>query len=275
MRKSAVAGFFYPDSPSQLAQKVESFHQNVELPEIPGRVRGIISPHAGYDYSGQVAAYGFESIKAFSQDTIILLGPSHYVPFKGASVYKGKGYETPLGAVVVDQEKAQKIRDHHELIDFESSAHVKEHSLEVQLPFLQKLWGTEFKIIPILFGSHGLDECIAVGDAILKVFDNDPPLILASSDFSHFYTYDIAKEMDHKAIRMIEAWQIKALIEGVRKREVEMCGYSAILTLSYVMRKLGVPFVKPLRYANSGDVTGDRNRVVGYSSIIYHDDKGT
>jgi AmmeMemoRadiSam system protein B len=270
MRSAAVAGSFYPNSSRQISEQIDHLLQSVSSEKYSKKTRGLISPHAGYVYSGRVASFGFKSIADQSYKTIVILGPSHYFRFSGVSVFEGRSYETPMGSCPVDVVLAKKIRSFGHRLGSKPKAHVPEHAIEVQVPFLQKLFPrSEFAIVPILFGDTEMATISEVAEAVLACCDKEETLVIASSDFSHFFDYQKANMMDNRAIDLILADDMKTLEFESKSRKIEMCGYSAIVALSKIMASWGANDITKLCYANSGGVSGDLSRVVGYCSLAY------
>jgi len=268
MREPAVSGMFYPGDKSELEEMIDKFLDNVPKSTAEGELKCLVVPHAGYDYSGQVAAYAYKELIGQSYDSVIILGPSHRVYFDGVSVGKFDYYKTPLGKVMVDQDLAQRLIKADKKITFNRFAHEQEHSVEVQVPFLQKVH-KNLKIVPIVYGDQSLDASSMMARAILDSIGNKKVLVIASSDFSHFYPYDKAKEMDEVALNAIESGNITLLAEMLSKKKCELCGYGPVFTTMMVANAVGASEIDVLKYANSGDVTGDKSRVVGYASIAF------
>ena len=259
-RPPAVAGMFYPDSPKELRKKVRAFLDNVSGTKIQGKIRGLVSPHAGYIYSGVVAAAGYKRIDP-SIERVILLGPSHRAPLNGASIPEVKSYQTPLGNVALDEPASilRKSSFFHSV----AKAHEKEHSLEVQLPFLQVIL-KDFKIVPILTNNAD-PEALAV---ILAPHVNSKTLVVASSDLSHYYSYETAVSLDRICTRAITDFNFSDMAM------CEACGKQAVLTLMHIAKIKGWQSIL-IDYKNSGDTAGSKNRVVGYTSIAFVERKET
>ena len=276
VREPVVAGTFYPGSKDELSAMVDKYLLETESLKVGKYVRALIVPHAGYQFSGWVAAYGYKTLIGQDIDTVILIGPSHPEYFEGASVYASGYYKTPLGNVEIDKELAKKIIDSHEKISFRESAHSQEHSLEVQLPFLQKVLGDP-KIVPIIIGNQ--PGAVEILINTLKDLIDENTLLIASSDLSHYPKYEDAKYSDNKVIKAILTGKIENLRKAVSGLEQEgidnlqtcACGQDAI---EAVMGLMEGKEVKLLKYANSGDVDiGDKDRVVGYAAIVFTIDK--
>lgn len=274
VRKSAVSGMFYPGSERALRQTVKEFMDSVDSPQIEARLLGLIVPHAGYQYSGQVAAYAYKQLQGRSFNTVILIGPSHYIGFEGISVASEDFWETPIGRVAVDTTLAQRLVEENDKIMFYPSAHQREHSLEVQLPFLQEVLGDDFQILPLVIGNQSYQNCELLRDALVKILKQQEGILLvASTDLSHYYPYDVAVNMDKTALKEIERLSPEELNMKLEKGICQLCGSSSVLSLLLIAKEVGARRVEVLKYANSGDVTGDKSRVVGYAAIaIYYED---
>jgi len=273
VRKPAVAGTFYPGNKEELAKKVDDFLANAKKPDIKGRVLAIIVPHAGYEYSGQVAAYSFKQLEAADFKKIIIISPSHYVSFDGMSVYNKGAFETPLGIVKIDEELADKIIAKDKRFIFYPEAHLKEHAIEVELPFLQRVYkDKDFKIVPITMGNPEASDIRILSDALYDVVDKDTLLII-SVDLSHYYPYDKAVELDANSTGAIEKLDAQKMLEDINNHNTEIDAPIAVLAGIMFANRRDAKAVL-LKYANSGDVTGDKSRVVGYSSILIYAPEG-
>ena len=274
IREPIVAGQFYPKDKNQLSATVDSLLRKSSLPEIKGEIIALIVPHAGYQFSGEVAAHAFKTLEGEQVDTVIIVGNSHHERFDGVSVFPKGVYKTPLGEVEIDSDLAQRIIQESDRIFFRESAHQLEHSIEIEIPFLQKTL-KHFKIVPILFGNSQKDDWKILGDAILKHIKGKNAILIASSDLSHYPPYEVAKYADKKTIDAILTGDIEHFEKTIQELQQEnlpnavtfACAIDAIKTVMYVARQLGASEIKLLKYANSGDSTGDKNRVVGYSAI--------
>ena len=270
VRPAAFAGQWYPLEKEKLARTVDGYLSNVKaLPPAKGRLIGIVSPHAGFVYSGPVAAYGYRLLKESGKKitTVILVGPSHRFPLGNASVNNVQNYRTPLGMLENDNELANHIiRSSGGMFQYSPRAHAREHSLESQLPFLQRSLKTGFKIVPILVNETSQVERLA--SILTKVLsDRDDVIIIASSDMSHFRPYSEARRIDEESFKVLERLDINALEKGLTNGEIRLCGGAAVLTLAKVAKALGAEGMMALEYANSGDTAGGRDSVVGYCSL--------
>jgi len=265
IRKSVIAGTWYPGEPSALRGEIRRYLEKVPPQSVGGPVAGVVSPHAGYAYSGQVAAYGYRLIEGKRYDAVVVIGPSHRVLFHGASVWPSGGYETPLGVVPVDGELAGAILAADPVMNSERKPHAAEHSVEIQLPFLQVALGA-FSFVPIVMGTQDLQTCEAVAGAIARAARGKNVLVVGSSDLSHFHSDEKAKRLDQSVIDLVGKRDIRGLARELEDGTCEACGGGPVVAAMLVAEKSGARGVKVLRYATSGDVTGDRRQVVGYLS---------
>jgi AmmeMemoRadiSam system protein B len=281
VRKPAVAGYFYPKDKEELTKTVDDFISNVKHKQIDGKILGLMSPHAGYLFSGQVAAYSYSQIKDTQYDTVILLGPSHRVYLKGASVGNWGAYATPLGKVKVNKELVTSLLSIGEPFHFVEQAHIMEHSVETQIPFLQRVL-KNFDIVPIVMGPLSFIKCKKVSDALVKIAKKRNVLFVASSDMSHFPDYSNANTVDRKTLALIEegnpdsvfSSEKKLLKKGIPNLSTTLCGLSSVVTVMMTVKQLGGNAVTILHYANSGDISihGHREtrRVVGYGAVAFY-----
>ncbi len=268
VKQPDLAGTWYPDDPISLARDLDGYLKQVPRQDIPGDLLGLISPHAGYRFSGGVAAYAYKLLEDRPIDTVIVIAPSHRYPFRGASLYDQGPHQTPLGTIPVDQELAAAIRAGSDLIGFQENAHINENSLELQLPFLQHVLGN-FQLVPILLGQNTeLDTFREIARAIADAIKGKKVVIVASSDLSHFFAYDKAKELDNMMTEYIRAFDAEGLFNYSVKQpdnSKKPCGFGAIVTTMLAVKLLGANQAKVLHYANSGDVPPYGHReVVGY-----------
>jgi AmmeMemoRadiSam system protein B len=217
-------------------------------------------------YSGQVAAHAYQLLQDRDFKRVIMIGPSHRVGFRGASVNMQSGYKTPLGIVPVDRDLGKRILNGDDFLQGVPRAHASEHSLEIQLPFLQTVL-KDFQIVPILMGDQDLKTCAHLARSLARVMTNmDRILLLASTDLSHFHRYERAKELDLKFIKHVREFDPKGLADSLSSGKCEACGRGPAITVMLAAQALGSNRAVILNYANSGDVTGDHGRVVGYLS---------
>ncbi len=276
IRPSILAGTWYPANPDRLQKMILGFLTNTSVPRINGRLRAIIVPHAGYKYSGQVAAYAYRLLYTHRFKRIIMVGPSHRIPFPGVSVNLQKGYETPLGIVRVDVKVAREILNSDPNIHFYRDVHAVEHSLEIQLPFLQTVI-KDFSIVPILMGSQDINTCRMLSSTLARVLPSlNSTLLLASSDLSHYHPYMDAKKLDACFIKLVSEMNPQALYDALRAGKCEACGGGPVISVMLTSLALGQCRALVLKAANSGDITGEKDRVVGYmaAALVTSSDKG-
>jgi hypothetical protein len=276
VRPSAIAGSWYPGTRNAVKESVQKMLSGAQTPRLDGTLKALVVPHAGHRYSGGVAAHAYSVLKENQFKRIILVGPSHYLSFRGISINLQSGYETPLGIVPVDQEMARKIMDADSNIRSVKQAHAREHSLEIQLPFLQTVL-RNFKIVPIIMGQQDYETCSNLANTLAKVLrDANDTLILASSDLSHFHPYGHAKALDLNFIEHVRRLDPQGLEKDLSAGKCEACGRGPVITALLASKALGADRAVILNYANSGDVTGDHGRVVGYLSaaLIKSSDTG-
>jgi len=265
-RQAAVAGYFYKGSYSALMDQVERFL----VPRAKKiKALGIVSPHAGLVYSGSVAGAVYSSIEL--PGTFILIGPNHTGLGEPVSLMAKGEWETPLGTVRIDEELAAAILSRSRLVREDTLAHLKEHSLEVQLPFIQYL-KKEFTIVPIQMMDTRLETCLALGNAVAEAVREQAKktgvLIVASSDMSHYISAEAAKKKDHKAIQRILDLDAQGLYYTVRDEDITMCGYGPAVAMLTACKALGAKKAELIKYTNSGEVSGDYDQVVGYAGIV-------
>ena len=274
IRFSSVAGQFYPEEKGKLEEVIDNFLKGAKISSIEGEIFGILVPHAGYVFSGPVAAHCYKVIQGKNFETVVLIGDSHYEYFDGVSVWDRGEWETPLGRVEVDEILAKEILSFSKRFLVKDSAHLFEHSLEVQIPFLQKVL-KNFKILPLIFGSEDKDWK-DLAKAILKLMEKKKILIVASSDLSHYPPYEVAVEADKKTIEGIlssDPEKFKEKIENLKKLFPDVdtfaCAQDTIKTILEVSKNLKGK-AKLLKYQNSGDtIYGEKTQVVGYSAIVF------
>jgi AmmeMemoRadiSam system protein B/AmmeMemoRadiSam system protein A len=275
VRKPAVAGAFYPGRPAELQRIVDGFLDEAGPSDVEGEVVGIISPHAGYVFSGQVAAYAYSAVKGGDYELVFLVGPSHRAFVSGAAVYPSGSFETPLGKVEIEKESARAIIDSHSEFSADDASHALEHSLEVQLPFLQRIL-EDFKIVPIITRDLSASRCEELGRALAECARGKKALLVASSDLSHYPSYDDANKADNETL---ESWEDMDLEKMVSREEeilgkrlpnlsCTMCGGTAVMIVMAASKALGADAMTVVKYANSGDITGDKSGVVGYGAAV-------
>ena len=277
-RPPAQSGTFYPDTEGALRTQIQqSFLHPLgprAIPTIPGtrnqNLLGLIVPHAGYRYSGPVAAHSYyHQASAGIFESIIILGPNHTGLGSGVSTMTEGEWSTPLGDVPIDTDLAQEIVDTSHLVDVEDEAHRNEHSIEVQLPFLQFIYPRRFKFVPICMMLQDLQTSIEVGEAIAKAAENHRAIVLASSDWTHYEPQEQAQSKDKQAIEEALQMNEKKFQEIIEERSVSACGYGPVTAMIHAAKLRGAKSGNLLSYQTSGDVTGDKSAVVGYAAASF------
>jgi AmmeMemoRadiSam system protein B len=276
IRSPAVAGLFYPADPDVLARKVDEMLARamaVDARTTSEHPRMLVSPHAGYDYSGAVAARGFALLERDAFDTVVLMGPSHVDAFGFTSVFEGDAYRTPLGVLEVDRVSARRLASAHGFIRLSDRGHTPprhargEHGLEVLLPFLQRAAGGP-RIVPIVMGDQGWDACLALGRAVAETMDLARTLVVASSDLSHFHSYEEAVRRDAAFCDALVTLDATRLYDDVRSGRCEACGAGPVIAGLLASAIWQERSCRVLACINSGDVTGEHESVVGYASAV-------
>ena len=273
VRSPAVAGSFYPDSPKVLSAQVGKFINDATLTETDGKLIGLIAPHAGYVYSGHVAGYAYKQLMGHSFDTVVLVGLSHRNPIGTAAIYARGAFLTPLGDIQIDEDLASEImRLNSDILDL-PSAHANEHSLEVQLPFLQHTL-PDFRIVTILLQDDSPENVIPLSHAVAEAIADRSCLLIGSTDLCHYPVYEEARRSDQiiiEAIGHFDPDYLRKQMDGYMQRQpvqnlhCMMCSTGAIYTTMSAAKALGGNRIEVLKAANSGDVLlGGRDQVVGY-----------
>lgn len=269
VRPSPIAGQWYEGDPKMLAEVVDQYLDEAHLPELHGDVMGVIAPHAGHTYSGEVAGYAFSALKALRPDLVAVVGPMHHPYSQPLITTTHTAYSTPLGVIPVDQTA---LNDLDVLAKAELGfgltpvSNDPEHSLEIELPFLQRIFQHEWKLLPIMV--RALDERISegLGKALATVLRDKNFVLVASTDLSHFFKQDAALAYDRAMLGEIEAFNPAGAFDLDRARKGFACGLGAFTAVLWACRKLGADKVKVLRHATSANVTGDFSSVVGYGA---------
>ncbi len=273
IRESVIAGTWYPGNPEKLRKEIQGYLSRATMAPLSGRVVGLVVPHAGYMYSGPVAAYAYRLLEGRPFSRVLIMAPSHRAYFNGASVDDVGGYRTPLGVVPVDRPLAERLMAHKDFFSYVPQAHAQEHSLEIQLPFLQVVLGA-FHMTPVLLGDVSLDACRRIAQIVAEAVGQDDVLLVASTDLSHYYPSQEAKKLDARVIEHVDRFDPEGLYEALRRRECEACGGGPMVTTLLAARELGATKARVLHYAHSGDVTGDVRGVVGYMAAALVDNPG-
>ena len=275
IRTPAVSGTFYPENEKKLKNLI---HDCFMHPIGPGKtsptdsdekIYGVICPHAGFVYSGPVACHSFYSLSASSSKLAIIVGPNHYGIGQNTASMIDVSWKTPLGLVEVDSDSVLELREHLDILEIDSFSHSKEHSIEVQIPILQEVFSDEMKILPISLINQEQKTATLVGSAIAKIAQEKDALLIGSSDFTHYEENEFAHRQDLALIDPILKLDIDEFYKILHERKVTACGFGAIASIMTACKELGATQGKLLKYATSGDISGDKSSVVGYASIIF------
>ena len=277
VRSPAVAGTFYPADPHELAHQIDDFCTGAEGRSEEARAIACVVPHAGYMYSGHVAGAVYGELDV--PQRCILLGPRHFPQGQPMAILIEGSWRTPLGDAEIDAPLAAALRNAYPQLREDETAHAREHSLEVQIPFLQRITGEGneargFRFVPVVLASDRYPVLEELGRAVAQVIakantdQTGPVLIIASTDFNHYESQAATEVKDSHAIDRILALDAKGLYDTVRSEGITMCGYAATVAAIVASRELGASEARLVRYATSGDINGDYSRVVGYAGII-------
>lgn len=271
LREPAVAGTFYPGSPIPLRKVLNELFEQAPDPVVPGPPVGLLSPHAGYPYSGVTAATGYKLLKTYPRKRIVILGPSHYVGFSAASIFPEGVWATPLGETRIDPEITERLREHQDIFWERPELQDQEHSIEVQLPFLQYMLGNEnFTFVPVMLGDQSRDFVRELAEALseaLLPFDQEL-LLVASSDLYHGYSWREGERMDQYTLSFVLNLDPEGLLRALEQGEAMACGGGALAAMLMTARSLGATSAHLLHYTHSAKVTGVyEGYTVGYASV--------
>ena len=269
IREPAVAGTFYPEDPGELTSAVDTLLAQCNGQLEPDReLRALISPHAGYTYSGRVAAEAYACLKGRGFSTVVLVGPDHYIGFEGVAVYPSGAFLTPLGEVQVDEELARIFLEAGSGVLAAPEAHQREHALEVQLPFLQRV-APQVRIVPVLMGFRSRTNVEIMANVLSRALDNPQVVLVASTDLSHYHPRPVAHKLDGRVTDLVRAFAPTSLWEELRAGNVEACGGDPMVAVMLGAAIAGAEQSRILRYGDSGESTGEGGSVVGYLSAAF------
>jgi AmmeMemoRadiSam system protein B/AmmeMemoRadiSam system protein A len=272
IRKPTAAGVFYPGNPVELSKMLAEFYATAKKMPLSGQPIALISPHAGYIYSGKTASMAYKQLEGEEYEIVVVISPSHTVFFQGASVYDGSGYQTPIGMVEIDETLSEKIGSIHPLVYLSNKGHTGgsvrgEHALEVQLPFLQQMLG-KFKLVAIVMGDQEESTCRALGEVLASALNGKYVLMVASTDLSHFHPEKEARRLDSGIQMAIEEYNPDKLLSLISSGRGEACGGGPVIAAMIASKKLGGEKVVITGYTTSAESTGDATEVVGYLSAV-------
>jgi AmmeMemoRadiSam system protein B len=273
VRRASVAGTWYPDNPTRLVSHLDRYLGRARIEDPAGpfdcaqgrRPRAIVVPHAGLMYSGPVAAFAYNVARRHQHSALVLIGPSHFVPFDGVSIWPDGQWETPLGRVAVDQRLAAALQQATTHVIELPTAHGREHSLEMQMPFIAHVL-PDVPIVPMVMGHQTRETAFAVGAALAQAIAALAPeaLLVASSDLSHYEDAETAAVLDQQVIEHVERLDPEGLMQALEREPRHACGGGPMVAVLDAARRLGATHARLLQYADSGDVSGDKSSVVGY-----------
>ena len=278
IRQPAQAGTFYPDTEGALRTKIHNCFLHKlgpgSIPSIPttpdNSLVGLVVPHAGYDYSGPVAAHSYYRLGSSGlRESVIILGPNHTGLGSGVSTMTGAMWSTPLGDVPVNDSLASSLVKTSGMIDVEEEAHTMEHAIEVQLPFLQFIYPRRFQFVPICMMLQDLETSLDLGEAVAKASAATGAMLIASSDWTHYEPQERAKKKDMKAIEAALSMDEKKFQDIIEEDRVSACGYGPVTSVIHASKILGAKRAKLLSYQTSGDTSGEKRAVVGYAAIAF------
>ncbi|MGB8214639.1 MAG: AmmeMemoRadiSam system protein B [Anaerolineales bacterium] len=271
VRPSPLAGTWYEGNPKALARAVDQYLDQAELPELPGDVVAVIAPHAGHVYSGPVAGYAFATVRGKTPDLVAVLSPMHQAYYEPLLTTAHAAYSTPLGQIQVDDGAVSELDAHlKETLGYGLTrvAYDQEHSLEIELPFLQRALTGDFKLLPVMVRAQSPKVSEQLGVLLAKTLRGRNALLVASTDLSHFYTQTEALSFDTEMLRRIESFSPEDVFCAEEEEKGFACGLGALTAVLWAAKALGADSIKVLRHATSGDVTGDYSRVVGYGAAV-------
>jgi MEMO1 family protein len=271
LRPSPIAGQWYPGDPQRLAREVDGYIAAAQLPTIPGEVVAVMAPHAGHRFSGPVAGYAFAALRGLSPETVAVISPMHY-PYPEPLLTTAHGaYVTPLGVIPVHRPAVEALNERLlERLNFGLArvANDPEHSLEIELPFLQRVLNAPFRLVPVMVRDQSASTAQVLGQALAEVLAGGNALLVASSDLSHYYPQKVANSLDAEMLRQVAAFDPQGVIHIEELGKGFACGRAAVASVMWAARGLGANRVQILRHATSGDVTGDYSQVVGYGAAV-------
>ncbi|RME08596.1 MAG: AmmeMemoRadiSam system protein B [Anaerolineae bacterium] len=269
LRPSPIAGRWYPGEVTRLRQSVDEYIRAARLPALDGEVVGVIAPHAGHVYSGPVAGHAFAAVQGMTPEVVAVISPMHY-PYPYPLLTSGhQAYVTPLGEVEIDRSLVEALDERlKEALGFGLTPvwHDEEHSLEIELPFLQRALDSAFRLLPVMMREQSAAVARALGEALADVLAERNALLVASSDLSHYYTDAQARALDAEMLRRVAAFDPDGVIRAEEEGKAFACGRGAVAAVLWAARALGANRVQVLNYATSGDTSGDYSRVVGYGA---------
>jgi AmmeMemoRadiSam system protein B len=271
LRPSPIAGTWYAGDPDALSRNVDAYIDQATLPELAGEVVAVVAPHAGLRYSGPVAGYAFSALKGNTYDLVAIISPMHHPYHQELITSSHQAYATPLGNVPIDKESVRQLDEHLRAdrgLGLEAVPFDPEHSLEIELPFLQRCLEEEFSLLPVMVRSQKPEISRSLGLSLAKTLKGKRAVIVASSDLSHFYDHETALRYDRVMLKQLEEFSPEGIFEAEHSGKGFACGHAAMAAVLWAARELGAEKVKVLYSATSGDTSGDYSSVVGYGAAV-------
>jgi MEMO1 family protein len=271
LRPSPIAGLWYDDDPLRLAHQIDSYLHEAELPVLDGEVLAVIAPHAGHRYSGRTAGYAFDSVSGRQIDLVVVISPMHQYHPAPLLSSAHEGYHTPLGPVWIDREAVRELdrtlnEENH--LNVVAVSNDSEHSLEIELPFLQRALKPGFKLLPLMVHSQSADIARPLGSALARILQSRSALLVASSDLSHFYPLPAAQQFDTEMLHQITNLSPEGVLLAEQSGQGFACGAAAIAAVLWAALELGANYAVLLHHSTSAEVTGDMQSVVGYGAVV-------
>ena len=267
LRPSPIAGTWYPENPKTLTNSIDRYLADAVIPEIKEQVLAVIAPHAGHRYSGWVAAYAFNALHGLQPDLVVVLSPFHDFNPHPLLTTKHDAYSTPLGSLEVDRAALADLQKYL-TIPITPIPHDREHSLEIELPFLQRVLKNEFKLLPVMVRAQEEHVAQQLGEALAKILQSRNAILVASTDLSHFYDQEVANLLDQEMLKRFSTLDPASIFEAEKRGKGFACGHAAVAAVQWAAKGLGAKRVHILKHATSGDVTGDYTSVVGYGAAV-------
>jgi AmmeMemoRadiSam system protein B len=271
-RPSPIAGRWYPQDREQLAAAVDRYVSAASLPELDGKVVAVMAPHAGHQYSGPVAGYAFQAVRAVSPHLVAIVAPMHHPYPYPLLTSLHRAYATPLGEVTINRPAVQALDealDRRLGMRLTEIGHDPEHSLEIELPFLQRVLPDGFELLPVMLRDQSPALAQALGESLAEVLQGQEALLVASTDLSHFYSQREAMRLDQEMLNRVAAFDPEAVLQAEAEGQGFACGRGALAAVMWAARRLGADRAVILRHATSGDISGDRSQVVGYGAAVF------
>jgi MEMO1 family protein len=271
LRPSPIAGLWYDDNSHRLAEQIDTYLEQAELPELKGEVLAVIAPHAGHRYSGRTAGHAFKSLSGRSIDTVAVISPMHQYHPETLITSAHAGYNTPLGPVWIDREAVHQVGqllDESYNLNLAVVSNDREHSLEIELPFLQRALQPGFKLLPIMIRTRSPEIARSLGIVLARVLQSRSALLVASSDLSHFYSLPEAKQLDAVMLHQIAGFSPEGVMQAELSGRAFACGAAAIAAVLWAAQEMGGKHAKILHHSTSAEETGDADSVVGYGAAV-------